>query len=168
MVCLVMCYKLTRHEVSGGTVRLSGQIYVGFTRATQFEVVGDEATISMVRLNMGGQINKGTLVFRLNETGVSKINVPGWMNLGSAKLVVDGSAYTGGVNSFILVDSQNLVAAIPTANITVSGFDNQGLSARIEQDSANGKIGQQLLSKCLRNTTPPCHVKQSAIINIIT
>ena len=135
----------TDMRVTGGVVSLSGQIYVGFTRPTQFEVVGDEATISMVRLNMSGQINKGTLLFRLNETGVSKINVPGWMNLGSAKLVVDGSSYTGGANSFILVDSYNLVAPIPSSNITVTGFDGLGLSARIEQDSANGKDWVRLI-----------------------
>ena len=126
-------------RISGGTASLSGQVYVGFTRQTQFEIIGDEPTISMVRLNMSGQINKGTLIFRLNETGVSKISVPGWMNLGSAKLLVDGSNYTGGPADFILINSNNFVSVIPESNITIQGFEGQGLSASIEQDQSGGK-----------------------------
>ena len=135
----------TDMRITGGTVSLSGQIYVGFTRITQFEIIGNEATVSMVRLNMGGQINKGTLIFRLDEDGVSKINVPGWMNLGSAKLIVDGSAYTGGPTSIVLVGSTNLVSPISASNITVTGFSSQGLIARVEQDAANGKDWVRLI-----------------------
>ena len=134
----------TNMRISGGTVSLSGQIYIGFTRHTLFEVIGDESTISMVRLNMSGQINKGTIVFRLDESGVSKINVPGWMNLGSAQIIVDGSNYTGGSASIVLIDSNNLVSPIPEANISLIGFA-QGLNASIEQDSTNGKDWVRLI-----------------------
>ena len=78
------------------------------------------------------------------ESGVSEINVPGWMSLGSAKLVVDGSNYTGGATSIVLIYSTNFVSFIPEANITLTGFA-QGLSARVEQDAVNGTDWVQLI-----------------------
>jgi len=123
-------------RISGGVAALSGQVRIGLNAPTIFEVVGDEAQLSMVRLNMGGTINKGTLRFVLNETGVSGITVPGWMNLGAAKLEVDGSAYQGGPASFVLVNSNNLTALIPSSDISISGFD-PALTVSIDQNSAD-------------------------------
>ena len=135
----------TNMSIYGGTVTLSGQVYVGYTKPTTFEIIGDEASITMVRLNTSGAINKGTLRFVLDETGVSKINVLGWMNLGSVKLVVDGSRYTGGPTQMVLIDSNNLVGLIAEANITVQGFAEHGLNAYIVQDTTNPKDWVQLV-----------------------
>ena len=104
-----------------------------------FEVVGDDASISMVRLNMNGNIKNGTAGFVLDADGVSPIIVPGWMNLGAATIVVDGSQYTGGPADIVLVDSNNLVASPPASQMTVTGFEESGRTATIVADQTNGK-----------------------------
>ena len=130
----------TDMRISGGQVSLSGQVYVGFQRSTTFEIIGDEASISLSRLNMGGAINKGTLRFSLNERGVSPITVLGWMNLSSGKLVVDGSSYTGGAGTMMLIDSRNLAGQLVMSNINVTGFEAQGLSASVVQDAQDVRL----------------------------
>ena len=126
-------------RISGGVAALSGQVRVGLNAPTTLEVVGDAAQISMVRLNMSGTINKGTLRFVLGESGVSRISVPGWMSLGAARLVVDGAAYRGGPASFVLVSSTNLTSEIPAANISVVGFDPT-LSASVVQSVVDDTV----------------------------
>jgi hypothetical protein len=76
---------------------------------------------------------------------VSKINVPGWMNLVNATIEVDGSQYTGGPASFVLIDSYNLVDLVNPAKITVTGFAQNGLTATVVQDQAAGKDWVQLV-----------------------
>jgi len=134
----------TDMRVSGGTVALSGQLYVGDGTQTVFEIVGDAPSVSMVRLNVHHGCD-GIFRFTFNETGVSKINVPGWMNLGNATIEVDGSSYTGGPGSFVLIDSNNLNELLNPANVTITGFEAQGLSASIVQDQTNGKDWVQLI-----------------------
>jgi dienelactone hydrolase len=129
----------THMRVTGGVAALSGQVRIGLSAPAIFEVIGDSAQISMVRLNMGGTINKGTLRFVLNASSVSHIQVPGWMNLGAASLEVDGSAYQGGPTTIVLVDSNNLVGEVPTGNITLSGFD-PSLSVSVVQDLALDQV----------------------------
>jgi hypothetical protein len=125
-------------RISGGSAAFSGQVRLGLNAPATFEIIGDEATISMVRLNMTGTINKGTLRFVLDESGVSMITVPGWMHLGASTLVVDGSAYTGGPDTFMLLNSVNLASTVPLDRIILTGFAERGLSARIEQDTGAG------------------------------
>ena len=134
----------TDMRITGGTVALSGQIYVGDNTPTVFEIIGDDATVSMVRLNTKGG-ESGIYRFVLDETGVSKINVPGWMHLVNATIEVDGSQYTGGPATFTLIDSTNLVDLVDPAKITVTGFAQNGLTATVVQDQANGKDWVQLV-----------------------
>lgn len=135
----------TDFKISGGLVELSGQVYVGFQTPTSFEINGSAAQISMVRLNAGPTINKGTFRFVLDETGVSPILVPGWMNLAGASIEVDGAAYEGGPNQIILIDSTNLVGLVDQNKIAVSGFSEKGLSAYVEQDVAAGTAWVRLI-----------------------
>ena len=135
----------TDFRITGGLVELSGQVYVGFQTPTVFEIIGSEAQVSMVRLNAGPTINKGTFRFVLDATGVSPIVVPGWMNLAGASLEVDGSAYTGGPTQILLLDSTNLVGLISENKISISGFSAQGLVAHIEQDVDAGKDWVRLI-----------------------
>jgi hypothetical protein len=134
----------TDMRITGGTVALSGQVYVGDNTPVLFEIIGDDATVSMVRLNTAGG-ESGVYRFVLDETGVSKINVPGWMNLVNATIEVDGSQYTGGPASFVLIDSYNLVDLVNPAKITVTGFAQNGLTATVVQDQAAGKDWVQLV-----------------------
>ncbi len=132
-------------RISGGDVKLSGQVYVGFNAKTTFEVVGDAAKIEISRLNAGPGHSPRTFRFVLGASGVSRINVPGWMNLGKASIVVDGSAYAGGAAKMVLIDSANLVAVVPSGNISVNGFAAKGLAAAVVQDTSNGKDWVQLV-----------------------
>ncbi|MGB0592419.1 MAG: acetylxylan esterase [Myxococcota bacterium] len=138
----------TDMRISGGTVALSGQLYVGDGTQTVFEIVGDAPTVSMVRLNVHNGCD-GIFRFTLNATGVSKINVPGWMNLGNATIEVDGADYEGGAGSFVLIDSNNLTELINPANVVITGFEEQGLTASVVQDQANGKDWVQLVIEAL-------------------
>jgi len=128
----------TDMRITGGTVALSGQIYVGSNTPTVFEIIGDDANVSMVRLNTAGG-PKGLFRFVLDETGVSTINVPGWMNLSNLAVEVDGSQYEGGPASIVLIDSNNLVSPGDPAKFTVTGFAEKGLTASVIQDQTNGK-----------------------------
>ncbi|MFT7623683.1 MAG: dienelactone hydrolase, partial [Myxococcota bacterium] len=129
-------------RVSGGNVSLSGQIYIGNLTPTQFQIVGDQATVSISRLNLVGASWTPKLDFVLNETGVSKIQVAGWANLTKAIITVDGSAYTGGPTTMLLVDSNNLVGLADPTNITLVGFTQ---NATVVQDQSNGKDWLQLV-----------------------
>ena len=119
----------TDMRISGGSVELSGQVYVGDGTQTRFEIVGDDASVTMVRLNVHPGCD-GIFRFTLDESGVSKINVPGWMNLGKATIEVEGSAYEGGAGSFVLFDSTNLVQTFNPANVSISGFSTRGSAPR--------------------------------------
>ena len=130
-------------EVSGGTVDLYGQIKFGLSSAAEFKVVGDDASISIRALNQGA--GDGTFTFEFDSTGVSAINSSGWMTLNYAKLVVDGSAYTGDAGTFTLFDTGNLAALLDTNNITISGFDSYG-DAYITQDQDSDIITLTLIS----------------------
>ena len=131
-------------RVSGGSVELSGQLYIGDGTQTVFEVAGDEASITMVRLNVHHGCD-GVFRFVLDESGVSTIKVPGWMNLGNASFVVDGSDYAGGPGSFVLIDSNNLNETFDPAHVSIIGFAEKGLSASLIQDQSQGKDWVQLL-----------------------
>ncbi len=74
----------------------------------------------------------GDLAFELDEAGVSTVNVVGgWCSLGDIELTVDGSAYTGGSTTSVLVDAVNLHNTSTVVNVT--GF-NSGYTATVVQD----------------------------------
>lgn len=132
-------------EISGGSVDLDGQVYVGNNVATEFAVIGDGATINIERLNQGPGGNSGTFRFVLNETGVSTVDVSAWMNLANLTIEVDGSAYAGGATNLLLLDAVNLSALANTNNFSVSGFTQNGLTASVVQDQTDGKDWVQLI-----------------------
>jgi hypothetical protein len=112
---------------------------------TTFEIIGDDASVAIARINNGPGGNSGTFKFVFDASGVSPINVSAWMFLDTIQLVVDGSAYTGGAGAFKLFDSANFVGLIPLGSISVTGFDNSGLTASVEQDQTNGKDWVRLI-----------------------
>jgi len=136
----------TDMEISGGSVDLDGQIYVGNGVATEFKVVGDDATINIERLNGAGS-TMGSFTFELDETGVSPVNVSAWMSMVNIAVAVDGSAYTNGAATMPLLDSTNLSALGDTNNFSVSGFTAQGLDASIVQQQAPGHWVQLVLTE---------------------
>ncbi len=120
-------------DVSGGNVSL-GQVSQGGGLAAKFSVTGDAAKVDMVSLNedSSGAV-PGTFRFVFDTTGISPVQVASRMDLSATKLIVDGSAYTGGVGHFTLFDSSSLIAPPADSNITVTGFGT-AYEARIEQD----------------------------------
>ncbi len=127
-------------EVTGGELTVGGQVFVGDGEATEFKVVGDDAAISVAYLNQQPHTgDSGTFHFVFDETGVSTINVVGWMNLTTARIVVDGAAFAGGPGTFTLFDAANLNLLADPANIAVNGLGEEGVGWAIEQDPANGR-----------------------------
>lgn len=135
----------TDFEISGGSLDIDGQVYVGRNGAREFAVIGDAAAINIARLNQGPGGNSGSFRFVLNETGVSTIQVDAFLNLLNAQIEVDGSSYRGGPTEILLFDAANLVEVAPAGSVSISGFSAQGLDAVIVQDQENGKDWVQLV-----------------------
>ncbi|NNM30583.1 MAG: DUF642 domain-containing protein [Akkermansiaceae bacterium] len=122
-------------EISGGTFSMLNQVIFSQGQPLEFRVIGDEASITMRHLQFSGYTgSQGTLKWIFDETGVSPINVTSWMFLDLAKIVVDGSAYTGGTGTFPLLNSTHLGGLAAPGNITVTGFAERGLAATVVQD----------------------------------
>lgn len=119
--------------VSGGMINLSGQNYF----AGEFRVIGNAATISIERLNNSSAYS-GDFVFEFDADGVSTVDASGsWINLDSATITVDGSAYTGGAGIFTLFQAANLAST--SAVTSVTGFAG-GLSGYITQDQDSDMV----------------------------
>jgi hypothetical protein len=123
-------------EISGGDVDLMGQVRVG--SGAEMKIVGDAATIDVLRLNNQGTYT-GTFRFVLDETGVSTINSAGYINLSTATIIVDGTAYLGAAGTFDLFKGTTLAGLATTSNITVVGFDSFG-GAYVTQDATSGLV----------------------------
>ncbi|MDF7823570.1 hypothetical protein P4B35_06055 [Pontiellaceae bacterium B12227] len=111
-------------EISGGSLNLLGQTRVN----GEFKVVGDAATINLARLSAAGG---GSMSLVFDDTGVSTVNVSGWMTLSDMDLVVDGTAYTGSETSFVLLDAVNNTASLNS--YTVTGFGTEGVDWELVQ-----------------------------------
>jgi hypothetical protein len=123
-------------EISGGDVDLMGQVRVG--PGAELKVVGDAATINVLRLNNQGTYT-GTFRFVLDETGVSTINSAGFINLSTATIIVDGTEYLGTAGTFDLFKGTTLSGLADTNNIIVSGFGSFG-GAYVTQDAISGLV----------------------------
>ena len=134
--------------ISGGQVNFESQVFIGLNAETDFTIMGDGASIDMLCLNMGITGNQGTLAFILDETSVSPINMRNWSSLSNAKVVIDGSDYTGGAKEITLISSAYLLNSIPEENIQIFGFENSSLTATLRQDDpgAAGSITLVLAS----------------------
>jgi dienelactone hydrolase len=123
----------SKMDISGGDVDLEAQVRVW----NEFKVSGDEASINFGWM---GTFAGSDLVFELDDTGVSTINVGAWMSLQNTAISVDGSAYNGGAGSLLLLDALNLAGVADTGNIAVAGFTEQGLDAEVVQDQAADEV----------------------------
>ena len=122
--------------IDGGTVSLLGQVFIGYYDEADFTIVGDSANIQFLCMNMSLENNMGNLNFVLNETGISPINALGWSALSQAIINIDGSAYTGGSVEFDLITSGYLFDSVAIENIHLMGFEENGMSAVVVQDSS--------------------------------
>ena len=72
------------------------------------------------------------------------------MSLTEANLLVDGSKYTGGIGSFDLFTSANLVGAVEASNVTVTGFGVEGVDFELVQglnaEGGNGNVTLNVLT----------------------
>ncbi|MDF7823555.1 hypothetical protein P4B35_05980 [Pontiellaceae bacterium B12227] len=127
-------------EISGGTFSWLNQVLC--SAGSSITVNGDAASITMRHIQTTDAYGSFdlTLNYNLNETGVSTINMTSWMMLQKTKINVDGSAYTGGPQTILLIDGGSLDGAAASSNITVTGFA-EGYNAAVTQDGVgNGDV----------------------------
>jgi hypothetical protein len=101
--------------------------------------------------------SEATLKWVLNETGVSTIDMTSWMFLDVAKLVVDGSAYTGGSTNINLIDGVTINGLAAASNITVSGF-SESYTAQVVQDTAAGDVRLEITELAPQDPIGDIHV----------
>jgi hypothetical protein len=127
-------------EISGGSLTLDANVVLGYAKASEMKIIGDEATLNFKTFSQAADNGaSGTIRFVLDETGVSTINVAEWINLEASTLVVDGSAYTGGAGTFDLITSGSFMPAniADTNKFSITGFAN---GAFITQDTDANKV----------------------------
>jgi fibronectin-binding autotransporter adhesin len=118
-------------EISGGTHDLYGRIYNYGT----FRVVGNAATIAIQQISD----QSGAFEFVLDSDGVSGMSSGSWIQFGNATVDVDGTAYTGGDQSFHLFEANDLNILCPEGNVNITGFDSKYL-VRVDQDQGIDKV----------------------------
>ena len=137
-------------NISGGTFDVSGgQVFAG--NDTQFNIIGDAATIQLDRLNLAANTaRESTFNFVFDSDGVSTVKNAAFLSLTEANLLVDGSAYTGGIGSFDLFTSAYLVGAVEASNVTVKGFGVEGVDFELVQglnaEGGNGNVTLNVLT----------------------
>ena len=136
-------------NISGGTFDVSGgQVFAG--NDTQFNIIGDAATIQLDRLNLATADRQSTFNFVFDSDGVSTVKNAAFLSLTEANLLVDGSAYTGGIGSFDLFTSAYLVGAVEASNVTVKGFGVEGVDFELVQglnaEGGNGNVTLNVLT----------------------
>ena len=125
-------------NISGGTFDVSGgQVFAG--NDTQFNIIGDAATIQLDRLNLATATRQSTFNFVFDSDGVSTVENDFFLALSEANLLVDGSAYEGGMGSFDLFTSGNLTAGFDLDNVTVTGLGVEGVDFTLVQATGSGE-----------------------------
>ena len=124
-------------NITGGTFDAAGGQVI-FTNNTQVNIIGDSATITMDALNLATASRMATLNFVLGSSGASTINNNSFMGLSHATLLVDGSAYTGGIGAIDLLLSSNLSSGFASGNYTVTGLGDEGVHWELEQTLGSG------------------------------
>lgn len=105
-------------NISGGT--LTGSLGIGSAIAGDsndtMTVIGNAATITGVNLNLYAS---GTLDFIFGAAGISTMAYSGtFSNYTGSTIIIDGSAYTGGANTFDLITAGTLTAQNSTVILT--------------------------------------------------
>ena len=110
-----------------GTSTFSGNIAIGATSTGSslgyFNVIGSTAVIGDGGVAKNFSLNRyGTLGFTLGATGASTLNFSqSIVALASgSRMVIDGSAYTGGAGDIVLINGGSLTG---TSGVTISGLD---------------------------------------------
>ena len=120
--------------VSGGTTTFPGTCYVGANGAGMVEMSGTGGTLSLKNLvtsNTTEWATSSTLKFTLGADGVAPITVSGKTELtDGTKVEVDLTGYTGGKQSFKLIDCANVTANLNALDFTFTGV--QTAQARLE------------------------------------
>ena len=132
---------------SGGVLNITGGNHIFSERSTVngiFRVTGSTSTIS---LNQIGTAN-GTFDFIFDSAGISTINgdqnFP-WFSIAGASLSIDGSAYTGGTQTFDLLSSTDGAGAFTTRGLSVSGFNASEYNTAFEQVTEGGRRIERLV-----------------------
>jgi len=124
-------------DITGGDVDVIGQFRVW----SDIKVTGNAADVRVAWLN---GLPGSHFTFALDSDGVSPIVVNDWMSLGSSLITVDGSSYTGGTATMVLMDSANLVGTASAGNISVAGFPI-GYQAQVVQDVATDEVRLEIV-----------------------
>jgi hypothetical protein len=80
-----------------------------------------------------------TIHFELDESGISPINVSNWAKLEDAAISIDGSSYTGGEATILLINSADLRSLALDENITVTGLPSPYIGW-VEQDETTDDV----------------------------
>jgi len=140
-------YLRSNIEVSGGTFSWLSQIICGNTGSpAEFKVVGNAASITMRHIQTSYTYCDLTLKYILNSDGVSTINMTSWMFLDHTKIVVDGSAYTGGPKTIKLIDGVSINGLLDPANLTVTGLGAEGEDWTLTQNAGTGDVVLTILT----------------------
>ncbi|WP_018968822.1 DUF642 domain-containing protein [Rubritalea marina] len=115
-------------HLSGGDIDVTGYIW----QYGDITINGDDADV-----DLGGMIALGgpSLSFVFDSSGISSLDFANWVDASLfSTITVDGSDYTGGAQSFNLINATGGVLGDPVS-VTPSGFSEHGYTATVSQTS---------------------------------
>jgi len=123
-------------NVTDGAVVVNGM--TTFNTKGVLSITGNAATAVSIN-DFTNTVFKGTFKFVLGPLGVTPITLNSSESLIACKLIVDISAYTGGLATIPLLSAPSFTGSAPPASITVTNTP-AGWSAVVTQDLAAGKV----------------------------
>ncbi|MGJ8725695.1 MAG: beta strand repeat-containing protein [Roseibacillus sp.] len=124
-------------NISGGTMSAQGGQAFG-DAATVFNIIGDDADITIDRFNNSTAGRSATFNFVFDESGVSNFKGVGYASLSTTTITIDGSAYNGGPASFELFDYNNIATECPS--VTITGFGVEGVDYTFSQSAVTNNF----------------------------
>lgn len=134
-------------NISGGTLNFTyGEL--GAKGSATFVIQGSNP--KSIQGNNLDLLNHATLTFKLDAKGAVPLEIKNKFNPSkAAKLVIDGSGYTGRAQTIALVKFAQLTQPFDTSNVSITGF--KGKSAKIKYTvttmnlviSGSGKSGNK-------------------------
>jgi hypothetical protein len=120
---------VSSYTIDGGTLDLSGQLYVNMGTLL---LTNNIATVSADSMRVS---NIGTLAFVLGTDGVNAIDVANnFLVEGTAKLSIDASGLTAGEGDYELLSFGSYTRAFNSTNVTITGLAD-GLTGSITYDA---------------------------------